>query len=483
MTGEDRTLALKVLRTFFRIASFVFLLSTFSFTVDETGASWIMWRDSTLFASSLVGVALLMAAAWIYTEFRIRKVQIPGAGQVARSFRGGRDQPYNIWGPMPWGTRAGLATAVFLIFGTIGPLNTLLTPPDQTLRPLEIVILTIATGGISASMILFGHRKIILALSLALCMGVLFTVEPIMDVLSPGRPPSLRSPDGSVTLSPAQIENFKDQRTVVAAGGIVLLSLGYVMFIVLLSNEGRQRARLQAEMAIAREIQLSLLPSSSITAGKARAAGITIPASEVGGDYFDFVELPDGRLAVFAADVAGHGVGAGILGAMTKSAFRAHIVHDASPASMLTFLNATLAGLVERKMFITAAYLLLDSARHSARIATAGHPPVFRIDGHGAIEEVRTPSMALGMDRNAAFTEKEIPCAPGDTFLLYTDGVVESTARSGEQFGTERLKAVLAGSSGRPPAELCDALAREAGSFRGTGTAADDLTVVAVNVG
>ncbi|HTY59189.1 MAG TPA: PP2C family protein-serine/threonine phosphatase [Bacteroidota bacterium] len=482
MTADDRTTMVKLLRTFFRIAAFVFLLVTFSFSVDETGATWIMWRDSTSLAVTLVALALLMAAGWVSLSIRLKRMQVREKEPAVRPPRDIPVRPYNIWGPMPPGTRAGLATAVFLIFGTIGPLNTLLTPPDQTLRPLEIVILTIATGGISASMIMFGHRKIILVLALALCLGILFSVDSIVDTLSPGRPPSLKRPDGSVTLTAAQVENFKDQRTVVAAGGIVLLSLGYVMFIVLLTNEGRQRARLQAEMSIARAIQLSLLPSSPITAGKTEAAGITAPASEVGGDYFDFMELPDGRLAVFAADVAGHGVGAGILGAMTKSAFRAHIVHDPSPAAMLTFLNTTLAGLVERKMFITAAYLLLDAPRLSARIATAGHPPAFRIDGRGAIEELRTPSMALGMDRHTAFTELEIRCSAGDVFLLYTDGVVESTSRSGEQFGPGRLKALLAGAGQRSPAELCDALAREAESFRGTEKAADDLTVVAVRV-
>ncbi len=473
----------KVLRAFFRIAAFSFLFVTFSVSVDDNGTTWIMWRDSTTLALTFVALALLMAAGWLYAAVRIRKLRPPEEQREALAVRDISGQPYNIWRPMPPGKRAGLAVAVFLIFGTIGPLNSLLTPPDQSMRPLEIVILTLATGGISASMILFGNRKIILALSLALCIGVLLSLEPIMQVLSPGRPPSLRSPDGSVTLTPAQIENFRDQRTVVAAGGIVLLSLGYVMFIVLLSSEGRQRARLQAEMSIARRIQLSLLPAGSITAGRAQAAGITVPASEVGGDYFDFLELDDGRLAVFAADVAGHGVGAGILGAMTKSAFRAHIVHDPAPAAMLTFLNTTLAGLVERKMFITAAYILLGHDRSSALVATAGHPPVLRIDGRGTIDEVRTPSMALGMDRSSVFTERRVSCSPGDVFLLYTDGVVESSSGSGELFGAERLKAALKGSRDFSPARLCEALADEAGSFRGKRSVVDDLTVVAVKIG
>jgi serine phosphatase RsbU (regulator of sigma subunit) len=484
MNPENRMKVLRVLRAFFRIAAFTFLLVTFSISVDDRGTTWIMWRDSTLLAVTLVCLALLMAGGWLYATRRLARLKTGEEGRTPQSPLDPSVQPYNIWGPMPLGKRAGLAAAVFLIFGTIGPLYALLTPPDQMLRPLEIVIVTLASGGISACIVLFGNRKVLLVLSLALCVGVLFSVEPIMWALSAGRFPSLKGPDGSVMLNQEQLENFRDQRTVVAGGGIVLLSLGYVTFIVLLTREGRHRVRLQAEMSIARRIQQALVPSSGLVTGRAEAAGMTVPASEVGGDYFDFLELPDGRLAVFAADVAGHGVGAGILGAMTKSAFRAHIVHDPSPASILGSLNATLTGLVERKMFITAAYLLLDAAHGSARIATAGHPALLRVDAHGSIDEMRTPSLALGMDRNATFTELNIPCASGDVFLLYTDGVVESApGAGGEQFGTERLKAMLAGNRGLAPARLCEALLKGAESFRGKSGVVDDVTVVAVSVG
>jgi hypothetical protein len=483
MNMNDRLTVLKVLRTFFRIAAFAFLFVTFSFSVDEKGATWIMWRDSTFLALTLAGIALLMAAGWLSSFLRIKRLSGGEEKPASLSLREAPLQPYNIWKPMPFHTRAGLAAAVFLIFGTIGPLNSLLTPPDQTLQPLKIVIITIASGGISACMIMFGNRKIFLVLSLALCLGVLFSVDPIMEVLAPRPPPSLIVSDGSVTLTRMQLDNFRDQRTVVAAGGIVLLSLGYVMFIFLLTSEGRLRVRLEAEMSIARRIQKTLIPSSGLAAGGAEAAGLTVPATEVGGDYYDFFELQDGRVAVFAADVAGHGVGAGILGAMTKSAFRAHIVHDPSPASMLRFLNSTLAALVERKMFITAAYLLLDAAHGSARIATAGHPALLRVNAGGSIDEMRTPSLALGMDRNATFTELSVPCARGDLFLLYTDGVLESASGTGgEQFGPERLKGMLSANRELPPARLCEALLKGAESFRGKKAAVDDVTVVAVRV-
>ena len=482
MTVEDRAAILKVLRNFFRIASFTLLILTFSFSVDDTGATWIMWRDSTLLALTLAALSLAMAGGLVYATIRLRRLAGGEAKKERLSLRDISRHPYNIWGPMPVRARAGLAAAVFLMFGTIGPLNSLLTPPDQMLRPLEIVIITLASGGISACIVLFGNRKLLLVISVALCIGIMLSEDPIMDLLTTRRSPSLKGPGGSVTLTQKQLDDFRDQRSVVAAGGMVLLSLGYVMFIILLSNEGRQRVRLEAEMSIARGIQESLIPATGILTGTAEAAGVTIPASEVGGDYFDFLELPDGRVAVFAADVAGHGVGAGILGAMTKSAFRAHIVHDPSPAPMLTFLNGTLSRLVEKKMFITAAYLLVDASGRSARVATAGHPALLRADTGGRISEMRTPSMALGMDSHATFTEIDVPCAPGDLFLLYTDGVVESTSPDGEQLGTERLKSMLGGVRDLAPGELCESIVKAAEAFRRKSAAADDVTVVAVRL-
>ena len=104
------------------------------------------------------------------------------------------------------------------------------------------------------------------------------------------------------------------------------------------------------------------------------------------------------------ADVAGHGVGAGILAAMTKSAFRALITHDPEPATMLGHLNRTPDQLVERNMFVTMAYVLIDHRSERAQIATAGHPAVLQVRGDAHDwEEKRTPSLALGMDRLAVF--------------------------------------------------------------------------------
>jgi sigma-B regulation protein RsbU (phosphoserine phosphatase) len=216
--------------------------------------------------------------------------------------------------------------------------------------------------------------------------------------------------------------------------------------------------------------------------GWCAAAGRTVPATEVGGDYFDVVELPDGKLVVAIADVTGHGVGAGILSAMTKSALRSELGHDAAPHTVLENLNRTLYQVSQRGMFVTMAYLLLDRQAGIARIATAGHPPVMFCRHDGTIRAVRTTNPGLGMRPQGFFIEAEVGFAPGDRFLLYTDGVTEATNRTGEQFGDGRLGDLVAAGQPVPADQWCAVMLESVLEFRGSKNLSDDATVVAVGI-
>jgi sigma-B regulation protein RsbU (phosphoserine phosphatase) len=481
MTADRRTASLQILRFFFRLSSPTFLFLSFSFSVDDVGRTWIMWRDATPLALTLACLSLLMAAGWFTTAFLLRP-RPEGLTKGLPSVREAISHPYNIWGPMALASRVGLAVAVFLIFGTIGPLLALMAGPDELLRPIQVVILALGSGGISASIVLFGHRRLLLAAALAVCMAVNISSDELTSLLI-GRPKIAPSPgDGSVHLTQRQLGDIRDQRMLVSIGGILLLSCGYVSFIVLLAREGRKRARLQAEMAIARRIQESLIPEAAFHTSWCDAAGLTVPASEVGGDYYDFVELSGTQVALFVADVAGHGVGAGIMGAMTKSAFRSHMTHDPSPGALLGLLNATVCQMIERNTFVTAAYVLLDHVARRARVATAGHPAVIRLSSSGEIEEIRSRSVGLGMDRKAVYTESALSCQGGDTIILYTDGVLEASNGGGEQFGEERLKDLLMASRNLTSEALCAAVMRKVREFSAPGGLSDDATFVALRL-
>jgi sigma-B regulation protein RsbU (phosphoserine phosphatase) len=264
---------------------------------------------------------------------------------------------------------------------------------------------------------------------------------------------------------------------------IALISLGYTLFVILLASEGRRRTRLETEMGIARRIQDALLPAGGLHAGWCDVNGATVPAEEVGGDYFDYLELPDGRITVVVADVAGHGVGAGILSAMTKSSFRSLVAADPSPVRLLGELNRTLCQLVQRNYFVTMAYMVIDPRTRTARIATAGHPPVLHFrGGEPAPAPVRTPSMALGMKGTATFAEAAVAWAPGDLFLFYTDGVLEARDRRGGEYGGERLRESVANARARNSGELPGAVIASLRAHTSSSGFADDVTVVSVQL-
>ena len=284
-------------------------------------------------------------------------------------------QPYNIWKQMEPRLRRRLALAVFLMFAAIGPLSVLMNDTLHRVTLLHVTLVTIGSGGISASIILFARRWYLLLPSLFFCF---YLITNAVDLSSPSSVSSASTPreapqPGTVLVHDRPIDTPRMALGVLAIG---LIAAGYVGFIIVLSTEGTRRARLETEVAIARQIQDSLLPTGTLTTPWAEAGGRTIPAAEVGGDFFDMHVLPDGRLLLFLADVAGHGVGAGILAAMTKSAVYLQASIDPSPGLVLAALNRTLRDLSDRRMFVTAACVLLDGGSRRIQVATAGHPPI-----------------------------------------------------------------------------------------------------------
>jgi len=464
---------LKILHSFFRIAAPTFVGISMLFTVDTNGTLWIMWRDATPLAVTLAFLGLLMGAGWWSTALRLRTDANISPPQEP-------SQAYNIFKQIDPSVRRQLALAVFLIFSTIGPLSILMDSSLHPVHPLRVLIVTLASGGMSASIILFGNRPFPLAAGFLLCLAANMFSSTLTGSLTGTRSPAMTQ--GNITLSTEQQLDLRSQRTLIGVLGVGLIACGYTVFLVVLNREGKKRVRLQAEVAIAQRIQQSLLQDAIVSTSWCEAAGRTVPATEVGGDYFDMVQLPDGRLAVAIADVTGHGVGAGILSAMTKSALRSQLAHDASPHSVLENLNRTLYQVTQRNMFVTMAFLLLDRHAGTARIATAGHPSILFRRRDGSIRGLRTVNPGLGMRAQGSFSEQEVPFAPGDRFLLYTDGVTEAMNDAGEQFGDGRLGDVFATDQPLSVDRMCPLVLESVLRFRGSDNLLDDATVVAVGI-
>lgn len=388
-----------------------------------------------------------------------------------------------------------LSLASFFIVGALGPVMVLMQS-EIRLMPWQTVILqTFACGGLGATVILVGRwRRWATLLVVFFWFAVMFVNSGGLDIIftdqgtlraelhgpSDISPRPQKPTDQPLTIPADQLSAIYTQRGVLGLIVIFFVAFGSSLMMRVIRKEVDQRARLETEMSIAQDIQQSLLPPGIHSTPWCKIAGRSLPAVEVGGDYFDVVPLADGRLALCVADVTGHGVGAGILSAMTKSAFLAELRHDPSPAALLRNLNETLIRVSSEKMFVTFAYALFDWPKRIVKIATAGHPPVLQRTTGGIVQH-RTPSLALGLKSDISFQEIEATISAGEIFLFFTDGLVETMDARGEQFGVERLAEMIPESPAQPET-VSGGVFRVLEHFRGHRDTADDVTLVVLSV-
>jgi sigma-B regulation protein RsbU (phosphoserine phosphatase) len=254
-----------------------------------------------------------------------------------------------------------------------------------------------------------------------------------------------------------------------------------LMIIITTMREGtRAQQRLIAvdsELATARTIQMAALPRTSPSLAGIEVATVYMPASEVAGDFYDFIELADGTLGIFIADVSGHGVPAALVASMLKIALATQIENASSPARILAALNTLFCGRLERQ-FVTAAYVHIDPVVGTLVVASAGHPPPILRHGEDSAEVVAA-GVVLGRFRDARYEELTRPFVPGDTLVLYTDGVTETANRDAEMWGDERLRATITNHSN--DASLAPTIINDVAQWRGTyGAPDDDVTLIVV---
>ena len=256
--------------------------------------------------------------------------------------------------------------------------------------------------------------------------------------------------------------------------------LGYVAAARTHHNEERLLA-LNKEMEIARDIQAGLLPEKSFSVAGLTAASRYVPATSVAGDFYDFLPKDSG-LGVLIADVSGHGVPAALSASMVKVAIRAQRDWADDPARVLTGLNSILCGNLQGQ-FVTAGYLYLDPGRGALAYAGAGHPPLLAWRAREKkVECMEENGLMLGIFPEGAYKCMTADLAPGDRFVLYTDGITEAPSLSGEEFGMDRFKSFLAEHAASPAQELCDALVKHVTAWSGNSREQhDDLTLVVVD--
>jgi PAS domain S-box-containing protein len=240
-------------------------------------------------------------------------------------------------------------------------------------------------------------------------------------------------------------------------------------------QEAQERERIEQELRVARMIQHTLLPKSLPELEGHKIAAYYQPAREVGGDFYDFLRLPDGRLGLFVGDVSGKGVPAAIVMAITRTLLRS-AYHLGSPGEILEQVNDSLLPDIPPNMFVTCLAALLDSSTGRLQYANAGHDPPYVRHAAG-VSELRATGMPLGLMPNMSYEQKEITLQPGESILLYSDGLVEAHSPRREMFGFPRMQEYVREHSGG--ATLIDSLLAELEQFTGKDwEQEDDITLL-----
>lgn len=248
----------------------------------------------------------------------------------------------------------------------------------------------------------------------------------------------------------------------------------------ILHREMIEKHRIEQQLRIARQVQGALLPVADPMLSGYDVAGINVPTWEIGGDYFDYLPQPDGRLGVAIADVSGKGVPAALIMATFRAALRAQRQRDILLEQMVIELNRILLDSMDSSRFVTAVYGLLDRETGAFGYANCGHNPPLLLRAGGACESLASSGPALGMWAGARFEPGRVTLEFGDTLVLYTDGVVEVMEPGGELFGAERLERVLREHGEKPARDMIQAVVDATHAFAGREGYEDDFTLVMV---
>ncbi len=246
------------------------------------------------------------------------------------------------------------------------------------------------------------------------------------------------------------------------------------------ARQHASRARAAQELAIGRDIQRSLLPRRFPDIDGWRFAADYEPAREVGGDLYDVFRVrgSGADLALLIADVTGKGVPAALLMADTKALLHAAADNADDPADALARVNRILTLERRSSLFVTAALAEVDADTGALRLASAGHEPPLLVGEGGRVEPIRAGGPILGAFAGATYDLGDCQVAPGDSVVLYTDGITDTRDESGAFYGERRLLALLAELGGLEPDDLRAAVLDDVRSFRGDAEVFDDLTIL-----
>jgi sigma-B regulation protein RsbU (phosphoserine phosphatase) len=244
-----------------------------------------------------------------------------------------------------------------------------------------------------------------------------------------------------------------------------------------------QQQRLEKELAVGRQIQLSLLPATYPELSGWEFAASYRAARQVGGDLYDFFEFPNeiSQLGLLIADVTGKGVPAALFMAFSRAIIRTEAATSRKPATVLARSNRLIARDSRSNLLLSAFYCTLDSHTGQLVYASAGHNwPLWLRVATGECQELVARGIVLGAFTDIPLEERQIDVAPGDLLVFYTDGVSEAMNSTGQMFGQERLQSILKGNASGSAEQVCQAVLKALEDFTGDTPPSDDMTLLVV---
>jgi serine phosphatase RsbU (regulator of sigma subunit) len=244
-----------------------------------------------------------------------------------------------------------------------------------------------------------------------------------------------------------------------------------------------EQERIKRELELGRQIQHDMLPHAPLKLGLTEIKGISVPAREVGGDFFNYFQLPNSAIALIVGDVSGKGVGAALLMANIQASLRTRLALGQDLSAVAEEIDRDIENNSPGPVYATLFIATLDPVTRRLRYVNAGHHPQFILRGRGGLEQMSSTGLPVGLFAGKGHRQVEVQLAEGDLIFFYTDGLVEAHNENGDLYGTERLEALLTGASAATADAVLQQVERAVERFRGSRELFDDVTFMAVRVG
>ncbi len=244
----------------------------------------------------------------------------------------------------------------------------------------------------------------------------------------------------------------------------------------------RQERRLERDLALARELQVRLLPQTRPKLGHLEVAAKFVPARAIGGDLYDFIPYSMSRLGIVIGDVSGKGAPAAIYAALVSGILRSHAPIEPGPGEMLSAVNMSLAERRIEAQFVSLIYAVWDDEQRRLTVANSGLPRPIYMHSDGNNEVIEATGLPLGLFDEADYDEFEFRMKPGDMFVFFSDGILDARNRSGELFGRGRVEQIVSQCTGRSADCVVDSLFKAVAEHSAGVETFDDQTVVAIRV-